>query len=378
MVGRRLKQVFIGGAVAAMVLIGAGLLYSRATGVQLLSVQTGSMVPVLHKGDLVTVTRVPHGQLAVRDVITYMSPRDKRATITHRIIALPTAANDYRIVTKGDANALADPPVRVAAVLGKVQYRAPLAGFAVDAVRKPIGLLLCIYIPALAIMADELRRLTAYYKTQQVYRMPGRGLRLRRSSSMPHDRLALGLKTITAGAVAGLLIIVPAHAALTSTATLMGSSIAATRTAPLTHILFRSVAFECSLDNTGTANKLPGILLYNPGKTDTPTGNWYIQSSKGRVVTFRPQTVFDAQDDYDIEPDLKTGINYAGDYLALFDSAGKVVDAISWGTDTTYLNPALPGTLAGATFRRVTLVTDTDGAADWAVSVSACVTVPRE
>ncbi|HEV7454557.1 MAG TPA: hypothetical protein VGO07_04840, partial [Candidatus Saccharimonadales bacterium] len=298
---------------------------------------------------------------------------------THRIIALPVAANGYRIITKGDANALADPPVRIAAVLGKVQRHVPLAGYAVDIVRKPVGLLLCIYIPALAIMADELRRLTAYYKTQQVYRMPGRSLwHFRHSGPLPHDRLALGMKTVMAGAVAGLLIAIPAQAALTSTATLTGSSIATARIAPLTHILFRSVAFECSLDNTVTANKLPGILLYNPGKTDTPTGNWYIQSSKGRVVTFRPQTVFDAKDDYDIEPDLKTGINYAGDYLALFDNTGKVVDAISWGTDTTYLNPALPGTLAGTTFRRVTLVTDTDSAADWAVSVSACVTVPRE
>jgi signal peptidase I len=376
MVGHKLKQVFIAGAVAAMVLIGAGLVYSRATGAQLLSVQTGSMVPVLHKGDLVAVTRIPHGQLAVGDVITYVSPHDKRVTITHRIAALPSAQNGYRIITKGDANSASDQPIATSAILGKVNRHMPMAGYAVDAVRKPAGLLLLIYIPALAIMIDELRRLTAYYKQQEGYRMPGR--EARRSRRMSSGTWALGAKALAICAVAGLVVAIPAQAALTTTATLSGNTIATARTAPLTHIVLRSVAFECSLDNNGVVNKLPGILLYNPGKTDTPTGNWYIQSSKGRVVTFRPQTVFDAHDDYDIEPDLKAGINYAGDYLALFDNTGKLVDAISWGTDTTYLNPALPGTLAGSLFRRISLVTDTDGAVDWAVSVSACVTVPGE
>ncbi len=367
---RYTKRIFTAAALFAGVALGLGLVLTQLHGSKLLSVQSGSMVPAFRKGDLVIVHRAPVGQLAVGDVITFVSPHNNKQTITHRIVQLPSEASGGWMVTKGDANPAADTPISPQAVVGRVGQRVPFAGFAMDFVRKPLGLALAIYIPALWIIVQELRRLARHYKTLQPYHVPGRTLRMRPLTS--RQRVAAGVKAGLFCVGIAALFVVPARAALMSTTTLTDNSITAVAPQPAEHILLRRVLFECSLDNTAVVNKLPEIIMFNPGRQDVNTGGWYLQSREGRLVTFRPGTMFDARDDYDIEPDLVAGVHYDGDFLALFNNNNVLVDAISWGEDTTYLNPALPGIQDGAQFRRFGLVFDTDTPADWAVSVSPC------
>ena len=356
-------------ALLAGVALGLGLVLTQLHGSKLLSVQSGSMVPAFHKGDLVIVNPVPAGKLATGDVITFVSPHNNKQTITHRIIRLPSEATGGWLMTQGDANPAADTPISPQAVVGKVGHRVPFVGLAMDFVRKPVGLALAIYIPALVIIGQELRRLARHYKKMQPYRVPGRVPPVRALTG--RQRLVFTAKATVFCIGVGALFAIPARAALLSTATLTANSINALGR-PAEHILLRRVTFECSLDNTVQVNKLPEIIMYNPGSQDVNTGGWYLQSREGRLVTFRPGTMFDARDDYDIEPDLQAGVHYDGDFLALFDSSGHLVDAISWGEDTTYLNPALSGVQDGSQFRRFGLVFDTDTAVDWTVSVSPC------
>jgi signal peptidase len=370
MVWRYIKHVATGMLVLAVLAGGLALLVTQLSGAKLLSVQSESMTPALKKGDLITVTRVPGSQLAVGDVITFVNPHNNKQTITHRIVQLPSAATGGNIITRGDANPVADTPISPKAVVGKVDARVPLAGYLVDFVRKPLGLLLLIYIPALVIMAQEFRRLVRHYKKLQPYRVPGREARVQQPTNK--ERLAAGTKLAAFVVVMVLSVVVPVKAALQSEATLSDNSITTVPQSPAAHIMLRRVEFECSFDNTELVNKLPGIIMHNPTGEDINTSGWYIESSAGRIVTFPSVTFFDAHDDFDIEPDLQAGVNYAGDFLALFDANGNLVDAISWGTDTTYLNPALPGTKTGTVFRRVGLIFDTNTAVDWAVSVSSC------
>ncbi|MGC1177411.1 MAG: signal peptidase I [Candidatus Saccharimonadales bacterium] len=364
------KRLIRAGTLLAVIVVLASLAYVQASGSKLLSVQSKSMVPAIHKGDLVTVTSIPVSHLALGDVITFVNPRNSRQTITHRVVQLPSITNGHKLTTKGDANTAADTPIAASAVIGIVHHKLPYVGFALDFMRRPAGLFLIVYLPALGIVGEELRRLSAYYKSQQPYKLPGRHGARRASAGRRHAKtglagvvLCLGLATFVA---------LPARAALMSTATLKGNSISIT--AQVKHVLIRRVEFECSLDNTHAVNRLPSILFYNPTSKDMPTGGWYLQSSSGRIVTFRPQTVFDAKDDYDIEPDLKAGLNYTGDYLALFNATGHLVDAVNWGSDTTYLHPSLPGIGDGTVFRRLTTALDTDTIADWAVTVEPCST----
>jgi signal peptidase I len=370
MIWRYAKPVLVGIVLLGTVAASIGLLIAQSNDSRLLSVQSQSMAPALQKGDLITVTRVSVGQLAEGDVVTFVNPQNRQQTITHRIVQLPSEANNQRLVTKGDANANADTPIAPSSIVGKVNQRLPLAGHAVDFVRKPLGLILIIYIPALMVLAHELRLLIRHYKLLQPYHLHGR--QERKPKITGKQRFAAGAKLSVFLVVIALAVAIPVKAALLSEAVLVGNTISTIPGTAPDNILLRRVEFECTLDNTEQVNKLPGIIMHNPTDRDKNTGNWYIESSEGRLVTFRPQTVFDSHDDYDIQPDLLAGVHYEGDFLALFDSTGTLVDAISWGTDTTYMNPTLPGTQDRTVFRRIDLVFDTDTAVDWSVSVAEC------
>lgn len=183
---RYLRVVLYGTLLLAVLAVGIGLALTHLRGAKLYSIQSGSMVPAIHKGDLVSVTRVPVSQLAVGDVITFRNPSNKNQTVTHRIVQPATSRTDGRIVTKGDANQGADPALSPAMIIGRVDYTVPKAGLALDFVRKPLGLLTIIYVPSLIIIVREVRMLMNHFKKMQPYRLRGRGLPLRHGTMPPY------------------------------------------------------------------------------------------------------------------------------------------------------------------------------------------------
>ncbi len=377
MVWRYTKQLFTVLVVLAVAGLGGGSALLQAKGGKLLSVQSGSMVPAISKGDLVAVTRVPTGELAKGDVVTFISPNDSRVTITHRIVALPSAETKNKFITRGDANPGSDEPINGNAIIGRVGVTIPYAGYGIDFIRKPLGLVLLIYIPALAVIISEMRRLIKFFKAQQPYLSREAQAKLNAQQKSLAKQAANGVKLSAFFILLSLFAALPARAALMSTATLAGNTISTAQgpTAPPNlenQIVLRRVEFHCSDDNTDIENKLPEIFIYNPTNEDINTGGWYLQSRAGRLVTFPGKTLFDSRDTFDVEPDLTDGLRYTGDYLAIFNADGELIDSISWGDDTSYLNPPLPVPADGTNFRRLDLVNDTNTAADWAVSVLAC------
>jgi signal peptidase len=130
-----------------------------ATGFQAKSVATGSMRPAIPPGSLVIIHRVSHKQLNVGDVITYQKSPGSTVTITHRVIAKITKRGVPYLVTKGDANPVADTPIPGGAVVGKVVWHAPAIGWLSAGVKTPIGLILIIVVPGILIIVDEFGRL---------------------------------------------------------------------------------------------------------------------------------------------------------------------------------------------------------------------------
>lgn len=63
---------------------------------------------------------------------------------------------------------------------------------------------------------------------------------------------------------------------------------------------------------------------------------------------------------------IANGLRNAGDSLALLDSSGQLVDALSWGDDRSVFNPPVPVTRAGQPLIR-NGATDSDSASDWMV-----------
>ena len=102
-------------------------------------VLSGSMEPEISVGDLLIVAERQSYELG--DVVVY---QDGSMAVTHRIVAI----SGDEVVTKGDANNIEDAPIAVEQIKGEVVAAIPLVGYAVNAIKTPIG---TIGILALAI-----------------------------------------------------------------------------------------------------------------------------------------------------------------------------------------------------------------------------------
>jgi signal peptidase I len=128
------------------------------------------MAPLLEKGDAVVVQRTDPANLQAGDLVSLLLPNGDGLLVTHRVLWVDQAAG--RIVTKGDANATADPATDVTAVVGKVQYKLAGAGYIIDGLRSWPGLVLAVYAPLALLLASELRRVGRYYG-RPTYRLHG-------------------------------------------------------------------------------------------------------------------------------------------------------------------------------------------------------------
>ncbi|OHA79024.1 MAG: signal peptidase I [Candidatus Yonathbacteria bacterium RIFCSPLOWO2_01_FULL_43_27] len=121
---------------------------------KIMIVQSGSMEPTIKTGSIVIVKPAP--SYDVGDVITFgPTPRGKIST-THRIVAENIKNGLETYTTKGDSNDSVDlKGVLQKDVLGKVYLSVPFVGYALTAVKEPIGFLILIIVPALLILFDE-------------------------------------------------------------------------------------------------------------------------------------------------------------------------------------------------------------------------------
>lgn len=143
-----------------------GIVFIRHNGWTMLSVQSGSMQPWLHKGDAVLVRPIRSG-VKVGDIVSYNSLEHPGIVITHRVIAIDHQHGT--ITTKGDALDKPDPSFPQSQLEGQVIRKLPYAGRTVDLLKRPLGLAIVVYVPILAIVADELSRLASYFKTRKHY-----------------------------------------------------------------------------------------------------------------------------------------------------------------------------------------------------------------
>lgn len=90
------------------------LTWQFQTSYPMAAITSGSMWPVLKKGDLVVIRGITKDQLAVGDIIVFKNPENHTLTI-HRIVKMDTAT----LTTKGDANFREDQPVPYENVVGK-------------------------------------------------------------------------------------------------------------------------------------------------------------------------------------------------------------------------------------------------------------------
>jgi signal peptidase len=133
-------------------------------GHQLYIVEGGSMSPTFELGSIVLVRPLEATAIQAGDIITYRDPDPERGgtIVTHRVIAVqPT--DPVSFTTRGDANDADDPlPVPGTNLIGRVTYSVPYLGYLFSFVRTERGILLLIIVPAVLIIASELRKLMRY------------------------------------------------------------------------------------------------------------------------------------------------------------------------------------------------------------------------
>lgn len=100
-------------------------------------VLSGSMEPVLSKGDLIIVKEKE--SYKVGDVVVFQSGK---SLIVHRIIK----KDDKKVITQGDANNVADPEFDTQFIKGKEVFRIPYIGVLVDIIKTPTGTIVILIL----------------------------------------------------------------------------------------------------------------------------------------------------------------------------------------------------------------------------------------
>ena len=106
-------------------------------------VVTGSMEPELSVDDVIVVRTA--SDYKVGDVVVYQS---RHILVVHKIIAV----DGTTVTTQGTANDVADAPIHVSDIKGKVWFQIDGAGAVLDWVRSPIGSILVLALAVLLLV----------------------------------------------------------------------------------------------------------------------------------------------------------------------------------------------------------------------------------
>lgn len=98
-------------------------------------VLSGSMEPTFSVDDLIVIKEAKEYQ--VDDIIVF---QDTYNLVVHRIVSV----YGDQIQTQGDANNVADEPIMLSAVKGKVIFHIPDAGVVVNALKTPAGIIILL------------------------------------------------------------------------------------------------------------------------------------------------------------------------------------------------------------------------------------------
>ena len=129
-----------------------------------LIVLTDSMDPVIQSGDLIVCHQADTSSLEVGDVIAFFDPAGNGTSIvTHRIIEITEEDGALAFRTKGDANNTGDRlAVKADKVVGTFRFRIPNVGHVALFMQTTAGLIVCVFIPMLLLIAYELIRARKY------------------------------------------------------------------------------------------------------------------------------------------------------------------------------------------------------------------------
>ncbi len=155
----RLARLLV--ALGVLALLGALLAAAapRLLGYQSYVIYGSSMEPTIKLGSLILAQPVDVEELQVGDIIAFRTPNE--VTVTHRIIAIRNEDGQHYFKTKGDASTSSDPTEgRLEGRVHRLAYKLPYLGYFVDFANSTTGIILLIALPAVALLASSLSKLS--------------------------------------------------------------------------------------------------------------------------------------------------------------------------------------------------------------------------
>lgn len=135
-----------------------------------LIVLTGSMEPEIKSGDLIICKQIDSDQVKVNDIIAFFDPDSTgSAVLTHRVKEIINENGALSFRTMGDANNAEDKlPVPAEALVGEYKFRIPGAGNVAMFMQTTAGLVVCVVVPLILLVAwDIIRRRRFEAQNQQ-------------------------------------------------------------------------------------------------------------------------------------------------------------------------------------------------------------------
>ena len=130
-------------------------------------VLTDSMYSEIQRGDLIICRQVEPENVKIGDVIVFFDPMGSGThTVTHRVAAITrTEEDELAFVTKGDYNNTEDlKPAPASKLVGVYQRRIPKAGNVAMFMQTTAGLIVCVVLPLLVLVAIDLIRTKRFEK----------------------------------------------------------------------------------------------------------------------------------------------------------------------------------------------------------------------
>ena len=134
-----------------------------------LIVLSPSMEDTIMKGDLVIVKSAQPDEVEDGDIISFFDPDSSgTAVLTHRCIEVVNENGVISFKTKGDNNDSADPtPAPAENLVGKYITRIPFAGSVAMWLQTTPGLIVCVAVPIVLLVAYDLIMKKRYDKTKK-------------------------------------------------------------------------------------------------------------------------------------------------------------------------------------------------------------------
>lgn len=135
-------------------------------GFNVLTVLSGSMEPLLERGDLVIIKPVNFDKLEKSEIVTYRN--NANTLVTHRIVEILREDGKVLLQTKGDANNIVDEElVTSEQLVGSMKFSIPKAGLLLSFIKTPMGLMILVAVPFIYIILGLLSRIIGSQKKGQ-------------------------------------------------------------------------------------------------------------------------------------------------------------------------------------------------------------------